>query len=30
MTATLACAPPLNLFKGMHAILFDICQVNYG
>jgi hypothetical protein len=30
MTATLACAPPLSIFTGMHAILFDKCQVNYG
>jgi hypothetical protein len=30
MTATLACAPPLNGFMGMHAILFDKCQVIYG
>jgi hypothetical protein len=30
MTATLACAPPFSSFLGMHAILFDKCQVNYG
>jgi hypothetical protein len=30
MTATLACAPPINFFMGMHAILFDKCQVIYG
>jgi hypothetical protein len=30
MTATLACAPPLRLFLGIHAILFDKCQVIYG
>jgi hypothetical protein len=30
MTATLACPPPLILFMGMHAILFNKCQVNYG
>ena len=30
MTATLACAPPVSCFKGIHAILFVKCQVNYG
>jgi hypothetical protein len=30
MTATLACAPPLSIFMGMHAILFVKCQVIYG
>jgi len=30
MTATLACAPPLSFIKGMHAILFDECQLIYG
>jgi hypothetical protein len=30
MMAILACAPPISCFMGMHAILFDKCQVNYG
>jgi hypothetical protein len=30
MMATLACAPPISCFIGMHAIFFDKCQVNYG
>jgi hypothetical protein len=30
MMATLACTPPISCFMGMHAILFDKCQVNYG
>jgi hypothetical protein len=29
-TATLACAPPLSFFGGIHAILFGKCQVIYG
>ena len=30
MTATLACAPPISCFLGMHAILFAKCQAIYG